>query len=739
MPRAPGAHRFQFDASVYERSGVLRSLGSQTVRYAARMPRLGSSLRQRRGHSERAGGEGLDDVEDAHGDDPARRAREDSSHGRGAGAALLDPAAGVLAAAIVVWTAFSAGGFFPDTPAWLAAATAVLLVLRVSVARHPFEGITPTLGAAIAGMGLLAGWTLLSSAWSDAPGRALIEFDRVLAYTLVLVLFASLPGGRRRTRWLVWSLAGAFAVVGAIALTTRLLPGVWPIRQAYVADRLSYPLTYWNAVGIFAAIGCVLNLHLACSEDEPVVARCLGAAAAPMLAVTLYFTFSKGAIGALAIGGVLYLLVGRPRALVTGLPVVVVAAAAALHAAYGADKVSSAAFRDAAARAQGKHVATVLAIGMLVALMSRLVLAVALDGRLARARPGPGAVRAMRAAAGVTACVVVLVLVVAGVPGKAGHQVHLFFTKSALSQTSDTRSHLTDPSNNYRVEEWDVSLHAFRAQPLRGSGAGTYQINWARERPRTHPVQRVTDGHSLYLEVLGELGIVGIVLVAVVFLALLAGLVLGARRAPRAVPAALLAALVTWMVHAGIDWDWEMPAVTAWLFAAGGTALAAPAGRGRLSVALPSLARTLAGLGGLLLAILPVTIAVSELRLRTAVTGLRAGNCATAIDAALGSISALSIRPEPYEVLGFCDARVAPALAVQMMQRAVDRDPHFWEYHYGLAVARGAVGRDPRPELRTALALDPLEPVLHEARVVFAGASTPRAWRDRALRAPLPD
>lgn len=650
---------------------------------------------------------------------------------------LLDPAAGLLAAGVVVWSAFDAGGFFPDAPAWLAVLFAVLLVLRVSLARHPFEGVGAAVGVVVGALGLLAAWTLLSGAWSGAPARALLEFDRTLAYALALVFFGSLPGSPRRTRWLVWSLAAAFAAVAAIALASRLLPAVWPIEQGYVADRLSYPLTYWNGVGIFAAIGCLLNVHLACSEREPALARALGAAAAPLLAVTVYFTFSRGAIGALAIGLVVYLVVGRPRAMVTGLPPLVVAAAVSLHEAYAADRVSSAAFQSAAAQQQGRHVALVLAISIALAFGVRLLLAVWIDPRVRRARPGRRLRRAGAVALVAAASAGIAALVLGGAPRVVTRQVELFFTKPAVSQTGDTRRHLTDPSSNYRVAAWEVSLRSFRSAPITGTGAGTFQLRWTRERPATKPIQAMTDGHSLYLEVLGELGVVGLALLVVALAAIAVGMLRAARRGDRPLHAALLAATVAWAVHAGADWDWEMSAVTVWLFAAAGTVLAA-SGSGGLRMPLPSLARTVAGLGGLLLAVLPGSIAVSERDLQHAVRALVRGDCATAIDRALGSAAALSARPEPYAVLGYCDARLAPQLGVQMMRRAVERDPGFWEYRYGLAIARAAAGQDPKPALDAAQRLDPLEPLVREARRLFAGAQGPRSWRRRALDARLP-
>src|SRR5437868_1297180 len=82
---------------------------------------------------------------------------------------------------------------------------------------------------------------------SPAEGRALIEFDRALLYLLVFILFGL--GARRPSalRWIVRSLAAAMFVVCACALTTRLLPHVWPTGANVANNRLSFPLGYWNA------------------------------------------------------------------------------------------------------------------------------------------------------------------------------------------------------------------------------------------------------------------------------------------------------------------------------------------------------------------------------------------------------------------------------------------------------------------------------------------------------------
>jgi O-antigen ligase len=71
----------------------------------------------------------------------------------------------------------------------------------------------------------------------------------------------------------------------------------------------------------------------------------------------------------------------------------------------------------------------------------------------------------------------------------------------------------------------------------------------------------VKDAHSLPLETLTELGIVGLALLLVLVGAVLVG-ARDALRANAALAAGPAAAAATWFVHAAIDWDWEMPALT---------------------------------------------------------------------------------------------------------------------------------------------------------------------------------
>src|SRR6185295_11600953 len=103
----------------------------------------------------------------------------------------------------------------------------------------------------------------------------------------------------------------------------------------------------------------------------------------------------------------------------------------------------------------------------------------------------------------------------------------------------DVRERLTETGSPARVRQWRVALDQFDRAEVAGEGAGTWVIAWNRDRP---VLSTVNDAHSLYLEVLGELGIVGGVLLLGVIVAILGAFALAARGPNRPGYAALLAA-----------------------------------------------------------------------------------------------------------------------------------------------------------------------------------------------------
>jgi O-antigen ligase len=115
-----------------------------------------------------------------------------------------------------------------------------------------------------------------------------------------------------------------------------------------------------------------------------------------------------------------------------------------------------------------------------------------------------------------------------------------------------TAGRFTSAQSN-RYAYWEVAVGAFGRHPVLGTGSGGFAVAWLRERTIDESVR---DVHSLYLETATELGLAGLALLAV-FLAGAGGVAARGRTEAGAV-----AALVAYALHTGLDWDWEMPAVT---------------------------------------------------------------------------------------------------------------------------------------------------------------------------------
>ena len=525
-------------------------------------------------------------------------------------------------------------------------------------------------------------------------------------------------------------------------LISRVLPNVWHTAPDVANERLSYPVTYWNALGLLATLGIVLAFHLTCSLSERRLVRVLAAAVVPLLAATLFFTFSRGAIAAGAIGLVVYVLVARPSGLLSGALATAPATVVLVVVAYHANLLDTVDPTTPAAVAQGHHVA--LAAGICAALCAGL-------RAILRDRPGSPPARCRRQGADESpnkarwriagAVAAVLVLAVAlGVPHRVEQDWHRFISGATTQAASDLRQRLTDPSNNGRTELWRVALNGFSASPLHGYGAGMYHTLWDRNRPT---FVYTINAHSLYLQAMAELGIPGLAL-----LLILVGARSGRTRPARARVAALdlrraarggrgLGAARGHRLGLG---DAGRHARVLRRRGCGPQSRATGRGPGWVP---GQNSRVVLGLLCLATLVLPVLIIASEAPLNTAKQALNeSNNCARASSSALSSISWLDVRPEPYEILGFCDIRRGlPRLGVTAMQRAVHYDPGSWETYYTLAIAQAAAGIDPRPAAERALRMNPQEPLTQEEASEF-NTSSPAEWVSRAptvARAALQD
>jgi O-antigen ligase len=638
----------------------------------------------------------------------------------------------VLPGALTIYLAFSSGGFFPVPTAVACLVLSSAIAIRIATAAEPFADLTRSALIVGGALLLLAGWTLASSLWSESPGRSFVEFDRALLYAQAFVLFALLPRDTTLVRWGVRSVAAGMVVVCAAAFASRTLPEIVVTSPGLANDRLSYPLSYWNGLGLFAGIATLLLVYLTTSDREPLWVRSLAAAATPLTAATALLTFSRGGLAAAAIAIAAYVAVAWQRRLLTGLLIVIPTTGFALVRTYQADLLATVDPTTDAALGQGRDLAAAIGIAMSVALVGRAALGAA-DRLLDRISLGPQTRR--RLVSGVAGVAIVATVSTAVMTDAIGRATDLYddFVADDIQHSGQVRDRLTQAGNDGRLGQWDVALSAFAADPLTGGGAGTYEFMWFRDRPAP---SEVVDAHSLYVEVLGELGLIGLLLVVIVVGGTLISIALGVRSRDRALYAAVAAAFGAWALHAGFDWDWELSATSLWAFCLAGLAVT---GRPLRPARMPAWSRPASCAAVVALCVVPLLVIGSETRLATAEAAFLDGDCEVAERAARSSRAFLPVRAEPHYIIGYCEAETGDTeQATRTLARTVALEPQNWRSHYALAIALALDGVDPRAQSAAALRLNPFSELTRTASAAFRGAGPRQRPRiARGLQLPL--
>lgn len=370
----------------------------------------------------------------------------------------------------------------------------------IPVSRLSRSALIPA--ALLASIAVLTG---LSFFWTNNEG---IAFEKTVQMTCILGLFvlALLCSGRGSAREWLRGIAFGLAFLTLLALFSRFFPGLGDdaeLRETLFgsAGRLSWPLGYWNAAGVVAAMA-ILTITWFAAAARIAPWRTVSVSVLPACFLVLYLTSSRGALGALLFGGtLLFLLDTRRKALViatffglTGGAVLVLVAARMydlVHAETGLN-----------AWIEG---ISLLALSVAVTLCVALLFHRNEASLQARTVPRPGRLGWL---------LIGLLCVGALVSINPVKQASNFIAIPDTSQTrvevkNLTNDHLLSATGNGRWQYWTAATNAFESEPLTGIGAGAYRDYYANHRENPlygrHP-------HSLPLAYLGELGLVGFLL-----------------------------------------------------------------------------------------------------------------------------------------------------------------------------------------------------------------------------------
>jgi hypothetical protein len=368
-------------------------------------------------------------------------------------------------------------------------------------------------------MGLLfafAALTALSVVWSVQPDDSFKDAGRMLAYCGVfgasIALARAIPA-----RWpaVLGGVVLAAVAVCVYALLTKVFPASLDAGDIYA--RLRAPYSYWNAIGLTAAMGAIGCMWLGARRTGHALLSALAYPALGLMLLTLMLAYSRGALVALVLGLALWFCL---------VPLRLRGAAILISGAVCAGGVVSWDFSTQALNsdnvALGLRTSAGHQLGALIVAMLVLLTLIGLAFGFWTSRSAPSIISRRRAGTLLLSLLAVVVLACAGAlaasqrgfTGTISHTLH-----------SVTDPHAPVPSNgpgrltavgSVRARYWNEALKVFKAHPALGAGAEGYAT--ARLRYRTETLD-VRHAHGYVVQTLADLGLVGLVLTLVLLLA----------------------------------------------------------------------------------------------------------------------------------------------------------------------------------------------------------------------------
>lgn len=521
----------------------------------------------------------------------------------------------VVLVGLWLWLAFSSGGYTAEQwlpPSLVLGFFGAIVSLLAAYPRRPRQ-----LSLAILALfACYTAWVALSAAWAASATRVWMETGRTLGYLLLFALalvYFTDPAARRAFRYLL--------LAASLVLLAACVWQLWThssIVGLFIDNRFSYPVSYPNNAGALFLVGFWPLMWLAAGPEERASIRGAALGLATGLLGLAIMTQSRGALWSLGIS-LLVMFAVSPARMRTFVYLLV----PALLMVYEFPKLNrywlegpAAVGGSIGARTLVVTVLTATFIGTILALLERWIKV----GR--KTRTAIGTVVLLAALAGSVYGVFAFTSDTGGPSKWLSRTWQEFSGKTEAQSDSTQESRFTMISSSGRVDIWRVAWEEFQSAPVLGVGADNFVFQY--DRLRSREVAKPQQAHSLELQILGETGAVGGIFAFGGILLALAGLLwprctagwLGARDSwlhrrdrnkgqerdrvstanvppetgkvrtrwcnPRwgTNPAAygwemaLLAGAAYWLIHASVDWLWQMAGVSipALLFVAAGVA-----------------------------------------------------------------------------------------------------------------------------------------------------------------------
>lgn len=447
---------------------------------------------------------------------------------------------------------------------WLPVAAGIFALLLITIFVSGYYGDVPWIGLVLVILlAALVGIKGISMTWSIGETETVREILRSSMYLATFLIVLGALSSERQVAPLMDIAVLIVAAVAGYGLLQKISPIAHPITSLDDV-RIDSTLGYVNTFAVVLGMGVALALARM-ARIRNAVFRGLYAVLILAFLVALYLTASRGGIASLGIGSAfLFTLTNSRLHMFASLLLLSIPGVWLVYEMRDLNGLWQIRVPDEQKIADGTTFRNYLIVALVVAFVLQLGYSL-LANRYELMPLG-------RRALGALVLGSLLLVACAGAYVVVNHYGGVAKTYSTLvakpDNTKDVNKRLASASIGFRQDYWEVAWKAWKEHPLTGTGAGTFQYTWLKDRPINTGVKQV---HNLYLEQGTETGIFAF-LAIVGFAVVLVGYTARAVWRSRAqgdrpvLLAGLGAAMVVYLVSSAFEWHWYIPASTLFFF-----------------------------------------------------------------------------------------------------------------------------------------------------------------------------
>lgn len=451
-----------------------------------------------------------------------------------------------------------------DDKLWLPVATGTLALLFLTLFIRNFFADINGIGWLLVGLlATLVAVKGLSMYWTVSEAETVQELLRSSMYLAVFVLALAAVSSERQ----VAPLMDAAILIVSIVAGYGVLQKVRPVEYGITSIdgfRVDSTLDYANTAAMMLGVGVALALARMTSSRNPLI-RGLYAAIALCCVTVLFLTASRGGIFSLGIGVLVFLVITSDRLqALANVFLLSIPGAALIWSMQSLDGLLEVGASEARKVADGTTFGVYLLVAMIVAFVLQAVYALVMNlyelTDLSR--------RSLNMVAGVLAVLILVTGVFLTVNRYGGVGKAYESLTEGPENNGNIGQRLASLSIGYREDYWKVGWASWKQNPLTGTGAGTFQFTWLKERDSDTGVKQI---HNLYLEQGTETGVFAFAAL-LGFVGLLVGYTIratlksGLDGERRVLLAGLVSALLVYLISSVIEWHWYIPASTMYFF-----------------------------------------------------------------------------------------------------------------------------------------------------------------------------